>query len=265
MPGLRRAGVVLGILSVAACLTVPLKAEVSVVTDIHGKYIKTLVLGEARGGRKYFWDPAALGIEPRFLLNVGGDRMGDGPPMVLEQPGSRQPWVVWSASDGDDREIAVATWSQGQWQGPELVERIDNSFDDLGPRLAFDAQGRPVVTWWRNEPVPRVYLSVLQKGVWSTPIAISDAATPARFPAIRIQGFNAVVSFSTPRGRTVVYRNLSEMPISLEGNGPLDGPIPPPNISDPPGAPGFPKQSTGCVGDCASSAAVKRPTDLGSE
>lgn len=263
MSGLRRAGIGLGILSVAVCLTVPLQAEVSVVTDTHGKYIKTLVLVEARQGRKYFWDPVALEIKPRFLLNVGGDRMGDGPPVVLEQPGSRQPWVVWSASDGQDREIAVATWSRGQWQGPELLERIDNDFDDLGPRLAFDAQGRPVVTWWRNEPVPKVYLSLLQKGVWSTPILISDVATPARFPAIRIQGVNAVVSFYTPHGRTVVYRNLSEMPVILEGAGPLDGPLPPPPfIGDPTGTPSQP--TTGCVGDCSPSEVLQqRLTDRG--
>ncbi|HEV8376159.1 MAG TPA: hypothetical protein VGR38_08020 [Candidatus Polarisedimenticolia bacterium] len=230
-------------------------------TDSHGKYVKTLVLGEALGGRRIYWNPVSVGVEPRFLLNVGGDIMGDGPPVVVEQPGTRQPWVVWSASDGQDREIAVATWSQGRWQGPELVERLDNTIDDLGPRLAFDGEGRPVVTWWRNEPVPRIYLSTFRNGVWSTPISISDPATPSRFPSIRVQGSSAIVSFSTPRGRSVLYRKLSELPVFTEGNGPLDGPVPPPDVITPPG--GVDDTGTVCVGDCSPGAVLQKPSEIG--
>lgn len=213
----------------------PLRAEVSVVTDSHGRYVRTLVASESKSGRKLYWSPVRRGVETRFLLNPTGDRMGDGAPAAGEQPGSRQPWVVWSAADGNDREIAFATWSDGRWQGPALLERADNAYDDLNPRLAFDSQGRPVVAWWRNEPIPRIYLSTYRQGSWSSPIAISDASIPSRLPSLRIQGNLAVLTFFTPQGQTVLYQDLSLSPVQMDGNGPLDGPVPPPASSADPG------------------------------
>ena len=126
-------------------VSAPLFAEVSVITDTSGIYLRTLVLTEARGNGRLIWSQVRRGVVPSALLNVDGDLKGDSNPIVLEQPGRRQPWAVWTTSDGHDREIAFATWAQGHWLGPQLLERLDNPYDDLNPRLAFDSTGSPVV------------------------------------------------------------------------------------------------------------------------
>ena len=226
----------------------PVKAEVSVVTDSQGRYVRTLVVSEAKDGKRLYWSATRRGIDSRFLLNPSGDRMGDGAPVTGEQPGSRQPWVVWSAADGRDREIAFATWSNGRWQGPALLESSDNAYDDLNPRLAFDSKGQPVVAWWRNEAIPRIYLSTFRQGTWSTPLPISDASIPSRFPSLRIQGNLAVLTFSTPKGQTVLFQDLSLAPVQMDGNGPLDGPVPPPDSQLDPSSSG--PRAPSCAPNC---------------
>jgi len=210
--------------------TAPLFAEVSVATDSRGKYLKTLFLTESRGARRVIWGPVRGGADPSTLLNLRGDQMGDSRPVIGEQPGTRQPWVVWSAGDGHDMEIAFATWSGGHWQGPQLLETADNPYDDLDPRLAFDAAGNPLVVWWRREPIPQVYMSLFLGGAWTPPFTISDPAVPSRHPSLRISGTRAVVSFRTPRGRTVLFLDLQPGSVFLEGAGPMDGPVPPPGM-----------------------------------
>jgi hypothetical protein len=228
----------------------PLRAEVSAVTDSQGRYVRTLLISESRGGRRLYWSQVRKMVDSRLLLNPSGDRMGDGVPVTGEQPGSRQPWVIWSASDGNDREIAFATWSMGRWQGPALLERSDNTYDDLNPRLAFDSQGRPVVAWWRNEAIPRIYLSIYREGAWSSPLPISDASTPSRSPSLRIQNNLAIVTFFTSHGKTVLYQDLSLVPVQMDGNGPLDGPVPPPDAHADPGEVDPGNMTSSCSPDC---------------
>ena len=220
---------------ILALFCVPVFAEVSVVTDAQGKYLKTLVITDHRGARQVLWGRVRPGVDTSKMLNVEGDRLGDSRPVVLEQPGTRQPWVIWSASDGNDREIAFAVWSGGHWQGPQLVERVDNPYDDLNPRLAFDSTGSPVVVWWREEPIPRVYLSRLINGEWTPSSSLSAPDTPSRHPSIRMSDSRAVISFHTPSGLTVLFLDLTAPAIHPEGNGPLDGPVPPPDLRQNPG------------------------------
>lgn len=208
----------------------PLLAEVSVVTDARGKYLKTLLLTESRSARRVIWGQVRGGADPSTLLNLRGDRMGDSRPVIAEQPGTRQPWVIWSAGDGHDREIAFATWSGGHWQGPQFLERADNPYDDLDPRLAFDAAGNPLAVWWRREPIPQVYLSLFLNGAWTPSYPVSDPAVPSRHPSLRMSGTQAVVSFRTPQGQTVLFLDLRNLVMVPEGNGPLDGPVPPPGL-----------------------------------
>jgi len=217
----------------------PLSAEVSVVTDAQGKYVKTLLLTGSRDGHRVVWGQVRSGVDPSALLNVRGDRTGDSRPVIAEQPGTRQPWVLWSVLDGHDREIAFSTWSGGRWQEPRLLETSDNPYDDLDPRLAFDAAGNPVVVWWRKEPIPRVYLSLYLQGVWTPAYPVSDATVPGREPSLRLSGALAVVTFRTPLGQTVLFLDLRGLLMSPEGNGPLDGPVPPPDQRPNPGGDGI--------------------------
>lgn len=224
-------------LLLAATFASPARAEVSIVADAPGRGPRLLVLPDAQKGKLLYWKPVRSGVDSRFVLNPQGDRFGDETPTTGIRPGSRQPWVVWSANDGSDLEIAFAFWTGSRWEGPRLLERLDNGLDDRDPRLAFDATGNPVVAWWRNEPVPRVYLSTYRNGIWSAPLAISDPSIPSRYPSLRIQDGRAVLTIRTPRGQSVLYQSLSE--IVIEGNGPLDGPVPPPDqqmFPDPGGA-----------------------------
>jgi hypothetical protein len=215
----------------------PILAEVSVVTDARGRYLRTLYLPETRGAERRIWSRMRAGVDPSALLNSDGDRMGDSAPIILNQPDRRQPWVLWSASDGNDKEIAYATWLDGKWLGPLRLERVDNPYDDLDPRLAFDAKGRPVAVWWRNEPVPKVFLSVYADRSWSRPLLISDPNRPARFPSVRVEGQRAAVTFYAPEGQTVLFQDLDAAAsmTELDGSGPLDGPVPPPGAQNAPG------------------------------
>ena len=239
----------------------PALAEVSVIADSHGRPVRTLVVGESRGAQRLYWSPVRRGVDSRFLLNPGGDRMGDGAPIVGVQPGTRQPWVIWAAGDGHDLEIAFATWSQDRWDGPRRVDRSDNNFDDLNPRLAFDSHGRPVVAWWRKEPVPRIYLSVYRDGAWAVPLAISDATIPSWLPSVRIQGSQAVVTFHTSRGQTVLYQELSEVATRRYGNGPLDGPVPPPDAFPSDGDDGEERGKTRSCSPTCSDFGSQKPID----
>jgi hypothetical protein len=217
---------------------VPLSAEVSVVTDAHGKYLKTLLLTGSQDGRRVLWGQIRTGVDPSALLNAHGDRTGDSRPVIAEQPGTRQPWVLWTIFDGHDREIAFSTWTGGRWQEPRLLETSGNQYDDLDPRVAFDSAGNPVAVWWRKEPIPRVYLSLYLHGVWTPTYPVSDAAVPSRDPSLRLSGSLAVVTFRTPLGQTVLFLDLRSLLMSPEGNGPLDGPVPPPDQRPDPGTGG---------------------------
>ncbi len=224
--------VVLGLL--LALSVAPLFAEVSVVTDGRGGYLKTVVLTESRGHHTFYWTRVRPGVPASALLNARGDWMGDSAPVVAEQPGTRQPWVLWTTSDGHDREIAFSTWSGGRWQGPQLLEAVDNPYDDLDPRLSFDASGNPVAVWWRKQPVPTVYMSRFLRGEWTPASPVSSPAVPSRFPSIGISGNQAKISFYTPQGQTVLFLDLSLDPsVTMDGSGPLDGPVPPPDATDP--------------------------------
>lgn len=206
----------------------PLLAEVSVATDSRGKYLRTLLLTESRGARRVIWGQVRGGADPSTLLNLRGDLAGDSRPVIAEQPGTRQPWVIWSAEDGHDREIAFATWSGGRWQGPQLLERVDNPYDDMDPRLAFDAAGNPVAVWWRREPIPKVFLSLFLNGAWTRSYLVSDPAVPSRHPSLRMSGTQAIVSYRTPQGQAVLFLDLRNLVMVPDGSGPLDGPVPPP-------------------------------------
>ena len=247
-------------LLLAAGLATPARAEVSIVDDGAGRAPRLLVLPDVAKGKLLYWKGVRSPIDSRYLLNPQGDRLGDGVPSTGTRPGLRQHWVVWSANDGDDLEIAYAFWTGGRWEGPHLLERIDNSLDDLDPRVAFDARGNPVVAWWRNEPVPRVYLSTYRNGIWSAPLAISDASVPSRHPSLRIQDSKAVLTVRTPRGQSVLYQSLAEL--SIDGNGPLDGPAPPPGheYPDPGGALSPP---VNCGTSCVEIILVRPSTDDG--
>ena len=249
-----------GCLLLAALLGAPARAEVSIVADAPGRSPRLMVQPEVRQGKLFYWKTIRTGVEPRYLLNAQGDRMGDGVPYTGIRPGSRQPWVVWAANDGNDYEIAYAFWTGGRWEGPHLLDSIDNTSDDLDPHLAFDSSGNPVVAWWRNESVPRVYLSTYRNGRWSTPFAISDASIPSRYPSLRIQDDRAVLTFRTSRGQTILYQSLAQ--ISIEGTGPLDGPVPPPNqpASDP-GA--LVRPPVNCGANCSEIILVRPTTNDG--
>lgn len=244
-------------LLLAAGLVTPARAEVSIVDDGAGRTPRLLVLPDVAKGKLLYWKPVRSGVDSHYVLNAQGDRLGDGVPNTGTRPGRRQPWVVWSANDGADLEIAYAFWTGGRWEGPHLLERVDNSRDDLDPRVAFDAAGNPVVAWWRNEPVPRVYLSTYRNGIWSAPLAISDPSVPSRNPLLRIQDGKAVLTVRTPNGQSVLYQNLTE--ITMDGQGPLDGPVPPPD--QPFQDPGSMSPPVNCGTSCVEIILVRPTTD----
>jgi len=81
---------------------------------------------------------------------------------------------------------------------------------DVDPDLAFDAGGRPFLTWWRDDNGQgRVYLSLFLVTQWMIAYPVSEPGVNARFPSIVVlPDGEIVVTFETDEGiieQTVIF------------------------------------------------------------
>jgi hypothetical protein len=163
------------------------------------------------------------------MLNPLGDTLGDGAPQVALHPNTGYPWVVWSMNIANQKRIGFATWDGTRWTNPARVVDMPDpiGYDQFDPQMSFTPLGVPILTWWVEEPIARVYFSTLIEGRWSPPLPLSDEDIDSR-RAVHVLGDGGEelqVACDTPLGTlTSVYstRTLLEMSLSI-----MDNPIPP--------------------------------------
>lgn len=184
----------------------PSLAEVSAETDALGNYVRTVVLTNASVRNLRVW--AVQRLKTNFHpLNADGDLNGDLWPMIEDQPvGERKPWVVWSRWNGTDLDLAWSFFRDGAWIPTAWVESgTTRGQDDLDPDIAFDADGRAHIVWWRNENGQgRVYLSIYLVSRFMTAFPVSDAGIDSVYPQVNVRPDGKIeVSYETPSGRVV--------------------------------------------------------------
>ena len=214
-------------------------AEVSVRTDRRGGYLATQVIYSSRFAPNRVWGVQGRGGRHAHALNPYGDANGDLWPTIAESPRAPYlPWVVWSRFSGADYDLAWSRWTSAGWS--PVMQMFDDGAagDDLDADLAFDAEGRPVAAWWRDEPGGgRVYISVFLNRGWSTPYPVSEAGRDSRLPSVTVQAGNAwTIEYETPEG------TVSQL-IVLDLPGTITDDINPQNYIHLKGAPFFVGQS----------------------
>jgi len=186
-------------------------AEVSVQTDRRGRYLGTSVVTAGTADNPQPWGTATSSGRSRSArsgatLNLSGDRIGDGWPVVVEQPTAPHfPWVIWSRSNGADYDVVFSRWTTWGWMPIEWLPNRPQPGDDFDPVLSFDAKGRAVAAWWNeSDGQGEVFVSIFLKYRWSSPVSVSAAGVDARYPALeRDSKGRLTLSYETPAGVTV--------------------------------------------------------------
>ena len=120
-------------------------------------------------------------------------------------------WAVWSRLDQMDHELVWSRWTAGGWRMTSWVYPVNpEPGHDVDPDLAFDADGRPFLTWWRDDNgQSRVYLSLFLVTQWMIAYPVSEPGVNARFPSIVVlPDGEIVVTFETDEGiieQTVLF------------------------------------------------------------
>jgi len=186
-------------------------AEVSSEVDPQGNYVRMIVVSDVLHKSPRIW--SVQNTRPEYLpLNPDGDVNGDAWPLILENPADRNhPYVIWSRFTGAEYDLAWSRWLNGQWTEVSWVEnRPSIAGDDLDPSGTIDRDGRPFVSWWRDEGGSgRVYVSLYLTTQWMVAYPVTEPWEDGRYPGIHVDGAgNIRVSYETPGGpvtRTVVF------------------------------------------------------------
>lgn len=191
-----------------------LHAEVSAELDELGAYRRTTILGNASVKNVKIWTVQRQ-KSTILPLNPDGDLRGDLWPIIVENPlDSNHPWVVWSAFNGNDFDLAWSRFLPGEWSPVKWVQTSYPSMDDLDPHIDLDLNdgGRPYITWWRdNGGTGEVYLSIFLNTRWMAAYLISDEGVDSRYPIIDFKDDGKIeITFETEYGietRTVVFNS----------------------------------------------------------
>ncbi len=194
-------------------------AEVSVVLDGQGRYVKTLTLFKTKHHQTFYWEPIRKGIPDYQMLNITGDLNGDDQPRFAEHPFEKTPWVVWPYFDGVDFEIVYSRWTGSGWSHPLPVWDEENEINDVESSIAFEGSGIPFVTFTRKTETPQIYVSAFLYGKWLKPVLVSDPSIDSSKPTFIFQNDIALVAFLTPDG--IRFVSLDQVDFAKEGG--LDG------------------------------------------
>lgn len=186
-------------------LCLPAAAEVRVRTDRHGGYQWTQVI---TGGSRLqpvsrVWSLVGRSTGQQ-ALNPQGDRNGDLWPTIRESSlAPHHPWVVWSRNGAHGYDLAWSRWSPAGWEPVQWVhDRVLSVGDDLDADLTFDRDGRPFMTWWREEPRGgRVYITGFAYGNWTRPHPVTEPGEDAWQPVIELLADGGLlVTYETETG-----------------------------------------------------------------
>ena len=195
-------------ISILACLLLlggvtTVFAEVVAKTDRFGNYVtmQVVALGSAESPR--IWTVRGRGGRHDAALNPDGDLHGDLAPTIAEGPTAPfHPWVIWSRSNGTDYDLVWSSWTMDGWRPVAWVRPMATPGDELDPRVAFVATGRPYLVWWsEDQGRGTVFLSLFLVSRWMSPFRVSGAQTDARYPEVVVRGDGlAEVTYMTAQG-----------------------------------------------------------------
>lgn len=197
--------VITGVCLIASGAALDALAEVSVRNGRDGNYVGTRVIAPELQSTRSLWSVRGK-AQPGLTLNPMGDRNGDLWPTIAESTlAPHYPWVVWSRFNGTDYDLAWSRWTGSAWSSIQTVEpQTENKLPrhDLDPAVAFDAQGRPYLVWWRDDPQGgTVLLSVFVGDTWRHAFAVSAAGVDGRYPTISVVAPGLLdVHYQTPAG-----------------------------------------------------------------
>lgn len=228
----------LSIVLLSLMCTGNLFAEVSVVLDDQGHYVKMLTLFKTKNHHTFYWEPARRGVLDYLMLNMTGDLNGDGQPRWAVHPFEKTPWVVWPYFDGNDFKIAYSQWTETGWSDPSIIEKTGRNVNDVDPTIAFEGSGIPFVAFTRKAKTSQVYVTAFIDGRWIHPLLVSDPSINCTEPTLIFQRDIALVVFLTPDGIKFVHldqlgsdekneesdtNGIEEGPNPLPENTPSDG------------------------------------------
>lgn len=187
------------------------RAEVSAELDSLEDYVRTVILANSSMKNLRIWSVVRARTD-MVPLNPDGDARGDLWPVIGELPQSRGAWVVWSAFNGEEYDLAWSRWlPEGRWRDPAWLAASDAVGDDLDTDITVEPDGRPYIAWWREENgIGRVFISFYLSTRWLAPYLVSDAGVDSRYPRLDLDEDGDIrVTYHTPDGRTtkvVVFR-----------------------------------------------------------
>ncbi|MGH9749731.1 MAG: hypothetical protein ACRD5D_00995 [Candidatus Polarisedimenticolia bacterium] len=224
-------------------------AEVSVLLGPDGSLRRVVYL--TRGGQRQVVWGQVLPFRPlEVMLNPLGDNLGDLPPVIALHPADRRPWVFWSRNAAGLKQLVFSAWTDAGWSPARRLggDVAPVAYDELDPAVAFDSGGAAYVVWWTSAPRGEVHLSGLVRGAFSPPLRLSDEGVDSRRPAIRIDGTQAVITWTTPDGP--VTRIFDTAFLAASAAGLMDNPTPPGHCPDPGNCSGEPPSGgDGGLGD----------------
>ena len=206
---------VIGFAWIALAISLPALGEVSAVLDDSGSYSGMVFRMTNSGGVLRIWSSSAPTFDRR-PLNPSGDLLGDLAPSVVESPiADRWPIAVWAHPNGGDYDLVFSRFTGRTWTPMAFVE-LDNSYNDLDPRMVMNSTGRPYMVWYRTEPGGgAVYFSLFLQSRWMTPIRVSASGIDATAPQLQLSSDTRVtVTYTTPGGpqtRTLTIPNTDSI------------------------------------------------------
>lgn len=216
--------------AVWAAATPSARAEVYALLNPDGSFNSIRITRvDARGS---VWTSLGIAESRRLVLNPGGDRRGDGAPVIVPDPVTGLPFAAWSTrSVTGQRDIQVAAFTGREWV---LYPQIGLAGgDDFEPDLMI-LPGVIVTAWTHGRNSSSVWVSMHASALpdgrpdpgWLVPAPIRGGER-AHSPRLTVDARGRLIVQSVGRGRPAIQDDV----LSLSTVDATDGPMPlPPGI-----------------------------------
>jgi hypothetical protein len=194
--------------------SLPALAEVSVeIDESRGEYLGYHLKANNSSKVVKIWTFNREGKKGIHPLNTGGDAIGDGYPLLLEnESGDGLPWVVWDRDLGASRQLVWSRWTATGWTEVRALDQR-GAGDQTDPHLVFNGTGRPYLAYVQPDSGSGVVrFTIFLRSVWALSIPVSSDGQDASNPSIEIIDDSTVeITYDLPDGssatRTVHFQD----------------------------------------------------------
>lgn len=124
------------------------------------------------------------------------------------------PWVAWSAYDGEDYEIYVSFWDGSDWAKEEKISNNEESAD-AQPSLFFFMSSIPVIAWTHaREGSSDIFLSYKNENRWSLPLNVSQDSEKSFSPVVLSENNQVAVFWKEPKQLKLKVFSFLQLQIS---------------------------------------------------